>query len=307
MIHGSTETMINFLVSNMPKDFLDKFYISNDLKDLTQSPNDKPKIFWCQEYLTRDEEYRKLVVDFLELPNNHIVFVTQFQRYQYLDSLNLSDDYFSNTFVLKNAIEPFAPFRKPDNEINLIYCTTPNRGLDILMYSFVRLAPLYNIHLNVFGDFYPGFPQEHKIYFHNCLYLAKNHPKCTYHGWKPNNVVKEYMKTSHIFSYPCTYMECSPTSLIEAMGAGLICVHSDLAAIWETSAEYTEMYKFSNNFDLHVDRFTDLLEKNIVRIKNDGMPDLQEQVSYINRYFSYEKRIQDWKKVLNFILEDVKI
>jgi hypothetical protein len=72
----------------------------------------------------------------------------------------------------------------------------------------------------------------------------RQHPKIRYHGTQPNAAVREALTRAHVFAYPSVWPETSCLCLIEAMSAGLVCVHSNLGALFETAAHWTQIYPF---------------------------------------------------------------
>ena len=56
---------------------------------------------------------------------------------------------------MKNAIDPIPYAEKPKDRINLIYHTTPHRGLNIAVAAMKELAKLHGdkIHLDVYSSF----------------------------------------------------------------------------------------------------------------------------------------------------------
>jgi hypothetical protein len=98
--------------------------------------------------------------------------------------------------VLQNAIIPIEPHEKPKGTVNLIYHTTPHRGLELLVPVVEFLADKgFDFHLDVYSSFniygWPSRDEPYLALFDRC----KNHPKITYHGYQPNSVIREALKT----------------------------------------------------------------------------------------------------------------
>ena len=99
-----------------------------------------------------------------------------------------------------------------------------------------------NVHLDVFSSFNAYGWAERDEPYQELFDKIEAHPQMTYHGFKPNNIVRNALQKAHIFAYPSIWMETSCIALMEAMSAGLMCVHPNLAALPETAAvSYTHL------------------------------------------------------------------
>src|SRR6185436_14024378 len=149
-----------------------------------------------------------------------------------------------DAIVLYNAIEPIPLVEKPPDTINFVYHTTPHRGLEILVPVFENIVREFpNVHLDVFSSFAAyGWNERDKPYEPLFAKIAE-HPNMTYHGYQPNDVVREYLQRAHYFAYPNTWLETSCIALMEAMSAGCVCLHPNAGALPETSGGLTRMYQ----------------------------------------------------------------
>jgi glycosyltransferase involved in cell wall biosynthesis len=149
--------------------------------------------------------------------------------------------------VIESGIEPapLSALQKPDDgKIHIVYTSTPQRGLEILIPVFKHLADQYpNIHLHVFSSFKIYGWDEMDRQFEPMYDEIRNHPQMTYHGYAPNNELKEFLNKCHIFAYPSIWLETSCRALLEAMSAGLICVHPTYGALPESSGGLNIMYR----------------------------------------------------------------
>ena len=171
-------------------------------------------------------------------------------------------------------------FRSPHNvlemkdkeKIRIVYTSTPQRGLEILVPVFERLAVEHpDIHLEVFSSYkIYGWDEADKSY--EPLYdRIRNHPQMTYHGFKPNEELKEFLNTAHIFAYPSIWTETSCRAMLESMSAGLVCVHPNLGALPETSGSLNIMYHSDmENKNTHANIFASnlLAAIKLIREKN---------------------------------------
>lgn len=238
-----------------------------------------------------------------------LIFVSHWQQEMY--NLYLGVPY-SAGIVLKNAIEPIEKHTKPDDKIRLIYHSTPHRGLDILYAAYDQLCKEYDdIELNVFSSFeLYGWGQRDEA-FRDLFDKMRDHPRINYNKSVPNERIREELKRSHIFAYPSKWQETSCLCLIEAMSAGLQCVHSSLAALPETSMGLTDMYGYIEEPQLHAQRFYLELKNAIDTHRNKNKRKYLEQrltnmKALADYHYNWNHRALQWENVLKSLLTDAK-
>lgn len=240
-----------------------------------------------------------------------LIFVSNWQMQNYIQHYGIP---WYKCCVLTNAIEPITDSfveNKPDNVVNVIYHTTPHRGLELLVPAFTELAKHHdNVHLDVFSSFsIYGWSERDKPY--EPLFEAiKAHPKMTYHGAQPNDVVREALKRSHIFAYPNIWMETSCMALMEAMSASCLCVHPNYGALYETASQYTWMYQFQDNKQDHLNNFYQMLDGAVRAIgeKSEVLHDtLNGQKIFADRFYNVNIKKHAWEALLKSILMKKKI
>lgn len=235
-----------------------------------------------------------------------LVFVSHWQKQQFFDYLGVPP---SAGVVLKNAITPIEKHTKPTDKIRLMYYSTPHRGLDILYAAFVPLAKEFpNLELNVFSSFdlyaWPERDEQHKELFQK----LEDHPQINYSKSVSNDRIREELKCNHILAYPSTWEETSCLVLIEAMSAGLTCVHSSLAALPETSLSLTHMYEYHEDPNTHAMIFYNNLRQAIM-IHNDEtmlskhMNNLAVEKSIADVIYSWDNRAIQWENLMYNILQ----
>jgi UDP-glucose:(glucosyl)LPS alpha-1,2-glucosyltransferase len=307
---GGTELMKYGLADRVDKELLDQFQIiPSRVREIDE---DKQQVYWLHD-LPNDPESEHLRDGGWD-KFSKLVFVSNWQLQQYNNYLGVP---YSKSVVLKNAIVPIPPQDKPDpeKELRLIYHTTPHRGLEILFPVFQEIAKMYpHIHLDVFSSFdaygWPERDEQYKELFKHC----EDHPQVTYHGFQPNDVVREALRTSHIFAYPCIWTETSCISLMEAMSAGLMCVHSNLGALPETAANWTYMYQFNEDINEHARAFgTCLIEAIELYMNKDKAALMGQRLGmqkvYADSFYTWDARAIEWKGLLESLVgpEEVKI
>jgi UDP-glucose:(glucosyl)LPS alpha-1,2-glucosyltransferase len=280
---GGTELMAHRIEGDCNQSLLSQFQlIHSRARELDE---DKKNVLICHDLAT-DPEVQHLK-DGGWKKYDKIVFVSHWQQEQYF--MYLGVPYEAGT-VLYNAIEPIPVHKKPDpkKQLNLIYFSTPHRGLDLLYAAFNQLAQEHdNIHLDVYSSFeLYGWKQRDNQY-KELFDLLKAHPNITYHRSVSNDEIRKALEKAHIFAYPSIWQETSCLCLIEALSAGLYCVHPALGALKETSIGLSQMYPFNDNVKEHVNNFYVELKKAIlIHEKN---------YKYVQRNTQTTKAIADFK------------
>lgn len=299
---GGTELMLERLYASLPSELLSQFQIiPSRVRELS---SDKKKILWLHD-LPTDPESQHLRGLESRKRFSKIVAVSNWQMQMYNLFLEIP---YSECIVLKNAIYPIEVEKKelPD-KIRLIYHTTPHRGLAILLPVFEELSHIIDgLHLDVYSSFsIYGWPQRDEPY-HELFRRCQAHPNITYHGAVSNAEIRQALKRSHIFAYPSIWPETSCIAAIEAMSAKNIVVCPNLAALPETTAGFASMYQWSENQDLHAQRFKSKLQEEIIKIKTLGLDQhfLDLQKSYTDRMYDWNIRSKEWMTLLQELISD---
>lgn len=243
---GGTEMMRDRLLSAVPSHLLDKFAIH--FSRPRQIYDDVKNIFYAHD-LAADPE-NMILKDGGWNQFSKLVFVSHWQRDQYITMYNIP---YSKCTVIENAIETeFEYVKRPSGPIRFIYHTTPHRGLELLFPVFDALSKEFdNIHLDVFSSFeIYGWKERDKPYA-KLFDALKTHPKVTYYGTRTNEEVLAALKQSHIFLYPCIWVETSCIAMIEAIKCGCTVIHPNLGALPETAGGSTVMYDFTEDHNAH--------------------------------------------------------
>ena len=303
---GGTELMKFGLFDRIDKELLSKFQIiPSRVRDIDP---DRIPILWNHDLAGDPETLHLKGVEAKDLKFSKLVFVSHWQLQQFKNYLNVP---YSKSIVLQNAIEPIPAHEKPDDEINIVYHTTPHRGLELLIPVFEHLAKNQfqdlkkKVKLHIYSDFnIYGWPERNKPYlelFDRC----RAHPDITYNHSIPNDQMKEELKNMHIFAYPSIWAETSCIALLEAMSAGLMCVHSAYAALPETAGNWTMMYPMSESHVEHCNMFADQLLSACTLVDKDFMKDrLDMQRRYINGFYSWDTRAMQWEAMLKGVLKN---
>lgn len=298
---GGTEMMKYGLYDRLDPEIRDKVQIiCSRVRDVDES---RPTILWLHD-MFNDPESNHLADKEKREQFKKLVFVSNYQKTQYEMAYGLKP---SEGIVLKNCIDPIEHHDKPDpnEQVNLIYHTTPHRGLDLLVPVFIELCNHFdNITLDVYSSFeIYGWGQrdaDYKHLFDACI----NHPKINYHGYQPNEVIREALKKAHIFAFPSIWPETSCIAAMEAMSAGVAIVCPDYAALPETTAGFGITYSMHENPEVHANMFIQVLAQTIQQI---ATPELQNrlgfQKSYADVFYSWQSRMPMWESLINSMIE----
>ena len=251
---------------------------------------------------------------------NALVFVSDWQYAQYFNYYGLSGE---NSVVIKNGFEPIelpkeskwdsAELGTRSNPLRLIYHTTPHRGLQLLVPVFAALWQKYidrgiHIRLDVYSSFsIYGWAERDEVYA-ELFKQIEEHPAMYYHGARPNDEVREALTKSHIFAYPCIWQETFCIAAVEAMSAGNLIVHSNLAALPETTGGLCFSYPMQNSLQANADRFYSTLDSVIgIALNNpDAMKNITNLTAIrVNSLYSWDAVLPQWVNTLSYLKSTV--
>jgi glycosyltransferase involved in cell wall biosynthesis len=264
----------------------------------------KSKIYYCHD-LPEDPESKRLSDPMFRKKFDKFVFVSSWQMQQYNTVRGVE---YGQSVVIKNSIEPInvdVINKKPGEKIRLIYTPTPHRGLEILVPVFMKLAETDpNIELDVYSSFKLYGWQERDEQFKELFEQCKSHPQINYHGSVSNEELRAALPKADIFAYPSIWKETSCLCLIEAMSAGLLCIHPNIAALPETSMGLTWMYQWSEDKNQHASTFYHVLAQGVNVMRNNReqiKQDLYLQKVQTDRTHNWEGKAQEWTGLLESI------
>ena len=298
---GGTEMMKYGLYDRLPSDIKDEVQII--CSRVRKVDADRPSILWLHDLFNdpeavhlREEESRNRFAK--------LVFVSHWQFNTYHLAMGIPH---SQSVVLKNAIEPITDIKKPnDGTIRMIYHTTPHRGLELLIPVVEWLEKFNtNFHLDVYSSFEAyGWPQRDEPY-KQIFQKIIDSPNMTYHGYKPNDVVREALKEAHIFAYPCIWQETSCIAAMEAMSAGCAIVCPEYAALPETTANFALTYPWHEDIQEHANVFANALSASIDMIQSKPeslQPRLNAQKMFADSFYSWDQRAREWENLIRGII-----
>jgi UDP-glucose:(glucosyl)LPS alpha-1,2-glucosyltransferase len=304
---GGTEMMMEGLLARLDPFFMDKFQIIPSR--VRKLYDDRIRVMWLHD-LPLDSETNHLKDQNSRDRFHKIVYCGQWQMNAYQQLLGIPQTH--HTCVIDTAIEPIQNIVKgdPNEELRIVYTSTPQRGLELLVPVFEELCKHHkNIKLEIFSSFkiygWEGADDRFKELFDHC----KNNPNIIYHDYAPNEVVREAISKAHIFAYPSIWMECNSRSLIEAMSAKCICVHPNFGGLVDTSGGLTVQYQWDADKNKHANLFFNILSDTINKIRATPS-DMENYTGFIKTYtdfrFNWDRISGQWNSLLGSLVEENK-
>ena len=290
---GGSENQLRLLLKHLPDEsFKDiNLILNNTNHDLIEK--DKINVLWMQHFVNQQEAKNLGSKDYVN-KLDYIVFNSNwnFEKFQYQFKIPES-----KSLVIKNAIEKIDFHEKPKDKINLVYHTTPWRGLIHLLKVFKRLN-LQNTELNICSStiiYGKKFDSILGKKYENIFEECKNTKNVNYLGFVENNKIIELLKNMHIYSFPSIWPETSCISAIEAMAAGCEIVTSNLGALYETCTPFATFVGFDSNFDNFEKKYQKALENSVKNFwSKENQKKIRFQQEVINLTYSWNVRSKEW-------------
>ena len=295
---GGSENQLRLLLKYLPDESFKNInlILNNANHDLIEK--DKINILWMHHFVNQKEAQNLSSKDFVQ-ELDYIVFNSNWNSENHIYQFKIPKN---KSVVIKNAIEKIDVEEKPKDKINLIYHTTPWRGLALLLKVFKNLN-LKNVELNVCSStiiygkkFDSVLGKTYESIFNEC----KNTKNVNYFGFLDNKKIMQMLKKMHIFSHPSIWPETSCIAAIESMAAGCEVVTTNLGALSETCSSFGTFVNFDKNFDNLEKKYSEALTnsiKNFWSEKNQQKLKLQSET--INATYSWDIRSIEWEKFLD--------
>lgn len=308
---GGTELLGRQLERRLPPQLLSQFQIH--LSRYSSPDPSKIQVLWC--HIRPEGPEMAHLADGGWAKFHRIVFVSNWQAQSYIHRFGIP---WSRCAVILNAIEPiavphdrFAPV-PADRPIRLIYTPAPDRGLVILNAAFNELCRQRDdIELDVFSSFslYGDAWARADDWYRGLFDALRQNPRVRYHGAVPNSELRSALADAHIYAYPSIFGECSCLSIMEAMSAGLACVHPNYGALFETAANWTTMYQWHEDMKDHAFIFL----KNLLPVINalragdtKLLSRLAAQKAYADDHYNWDSRAVQWMAFLSNMAREAR-
>lgn len=300
---GGTELMARRLESSIDPDLLSNFQIvPSRLRGSSELDPARLRVLWLHD-LPGDPESDKLLTNEGWRRFHRIVCVSNWQLQAYVARYRIP---WSKCAVIQNAIEPIAFERKTEGPVSIVYTSTPHRGLEILVAAYEKLRETRDVTLDVFSSFSLYGWDDRDEHFRPVFEKLESLPGATWHRSQPNAVVRDFLRDrAEIFAYPSVWQETSCLCLMEAMSAGLTCVHPNLGALYETAANMTSMYQFQEDPSRHASVLYSILDHHIGTVRTDESAARALGVkSYADAFYDWNERSKQWTVFLRSLLDE---
>ena len=300
---GGTEILKEQLIAQLPEESLDGINLIGSICHPSLVKEDKINILW--QHLSYDQPNVRLMQDRKFVDSiDYFIYVSHWQYNKFREIYKIPE---YKSFVIKNATHAFDIVEKQkDNKIKLLYTSTPWRGLAVLIKSIEILnktredfeVDIYSS-TKIYGS---KFDENEKDKFEALFDKCKNTPNVNYLGYADNDSVRAAVQKAHIYAYPSIFEETSCLAVIEAMSAGCHVVTTNYGALPETCGEFATMIEFDSSGQNLIERYAETLNSVIDNYKNNlYKDDLEMQIKYYNKNYSWETRIQEWINFLNYV------
>ena len=274
---------INLILNNANPDLIEK---------------DKINVLWMHHFVNQKEAEKLGSKDFVD-KLDWIVFNSNWNFEKHVYQFKVPEN---KSIVIRNAIEKIDFEEKPRGKINLIYHTTPWRGLAVLLKVFKKLN-LANVELNVCSStiiYGKKFDEILGKKFENIFNECKKAENINYLGFLKNDKIINLLKKTHIFAHPSIWPETSCISAIESMAAGCEVVTTNLGALYETCSPFGTFAHFDRNLDNLEKRYSNVLLNSINNYwSKQNQNKLKLQREAINLTYTWDVRSIEWKNFFN--------
>ncbi len=294
---GGSESQFRLLLKYVPEDMFKGInLILNNTDPKLIDPNRK-NILWLHHFVNMSEVQNIKSKDYFD-KIDYFIFNSHWNYEKYRYKFNIPE---SQSVVLPNAIEEIDNKKKPTGKINLIYHTTPWRGLEVLLNVFEKLN-FKDVNLNVcsstiiYGkNFFEISDKKYEKIYQRC----RDMKNVNYLGYQKHNELLKLLQKTHIFAYPSCWIETSCISALEAMAAGCQVVTSNLGALYETCSPFGKLVHFNQNLNIFEKSYEIELSnsiKNYWSVENQKKLENQSQV--INQNYNWKNRSNEWIEFL---------
>jgi len=304
---GGTEILKEQLIAQLPEQSIDGINLIGSICHPSLVKEDKINILW--QHLNYDQPNVKLMQDRKFVDSiDYFIYVSHWQYNRFREVYKIPE---YKSFVIKNATHAFEPVKKEalmitSDKIKLLYTSTPWRGLIILLKAIEILnktrddfeVDIYSS-TKIYGS---TFDENEKDKFTELFEKCKNTKNVNYHGYTFNGEIRRAVEKAHIYAYPSIFEETSCLAVIEAMAAGCHVVTTNYGALPETCGEFATMIEFDSSGQNLIERYAETLNSVIDNYRDNlYKDDLEMQIKYYNKNYSWETRIQEWINFLNYV------
>ena len=307
---GGTEILKEQLIAQLESEDIENINLIGSICHPSLVQKDKTNVVW--QHLSYDQPNVQYMRDRKFVDSvDYFIYVSHWQYNKFREHYQIPE---YKSFVIKNATPTFEVKPKsdvitpvvPQNKIKLLYSSTPWRGLAILIKAIDILnkkrddfeLDIYSS-TKIYGD---AFEESEKGKFDALFDKCKATNNVNFRGYGLNQQIRDALQDTHIYVYPSIFEETSCLAVIEAMSAGCHVVTTNYGALPETCGEFATMIEFDSSANNLIERYADTLNSVLDNYKNNlYKEDLEMQIKYYEKYYSWNTRIVEWKNFLNYV------
>jgi UDP-glucose:(glucosyl)LPS alpha-1,2-glucosyltransferase len=303
---GGTELQYALLHKYVDKKLLNNFQITTSVPEKIPLAKDKINILWEQNSYDQPN-----IVPWMKDKANHskydwYVFNSHWCAEKYRMVFQIPTH---KCVVIKNAIDTFPEQQntyKKGNPINLVFTSTPWRGLSVLLGAMQLVKnPLIKCHVYSSTKIYGSSFEEKNNAMYKPLYeQAKQLKNVVYKGYATNQEILHNMKHYHIYTYPNIWEETSCISAIEALSFGLHAIVTNYGALYETCSEWPTYVQYNRDYKSLAQSFAYAIEGIAEQLHTEGMQELQKsQMSFYKKFYNWNNRKHEWTNFLQGVVD----
>ena len=310
---GGTEILKEQLIAQLEPGSIDGINLIGSICHPSLIQKDKTNVVW--QHLSYDQPNVQYMRDRKFVDSvDYFIYVSHWQYNKFRERFQIPE---YKSFIIKNATPAFEVKPKsdvispviPQNKVKLLYTSTPWRGLAILIKAVDILNKTRNdfeldiySSTRIYGD---AFEEAEKGKFDALFNKCKGTDNVNFRGYGLNSQIREALEDTHVYVYPSIFEETSCLAVIEAMSAGCHVVTTNYGALPETCGEFATMIEFDSNIQNLIERYAQTLNSVIDNYKNNVYKeDLEMQIKYYNKYYSWNTRITEWNNFLNYVRQE---
>lgn len=303
---GGTELQFEFLRKYVSKELLDKFQICTSIPGKVPLDPNKINILWQKNSYDQPN-----LQDFFKDKSRHkeydyYVFNSHWNYEKFRMAFDIPTD---RCTIIKNGVVDF-PVRKEKykkgDPIKLIFHPTPWRGLNVILLAMQYVKnPLITLDVysscQVYGS---SFKEVNDEAYQGLYEQARQLPNVNYIGYKPHEYILENLHKYHIFAYPSIWEETFCISALEAMGAGLYTIVTNLGALFETCSEFPIYIPYEKDFVSLAKQFASTIEVAASHLHEDTIyKHLEMQKQFVKYFYNWNKQGSQWTQFLQGALD----
>ena len=305
---GATELQMEMLHKHVPKKLLDQVQICTSVPGKVPIDPSKLNILWQKN----SYDQPNLAPWFADKSNHKkydwYVFNSHwnYEKFRYFFDIPTE-----RSVVIKNGTSNF-PTRRPYKKgepIKILHHNTPWRGLNVMLRAMQDIKNP-NITLDVYSStqvYGDNFKKQNDDQFKPLYEQAEKLQNVNYIGYKPNEYILEHITDYDLYVYPSIFEETFCASALEALAAGVHVITNNFGALYETCSEWPVYVNYSSDYEMMARDTAAAIEVASSYLHEGYIQNhLDNQQKFYKRFYSWEKKGQEWESFLRGALSEKK-